>query len=209
MAIQPTGKLIAAMNETVEKPNAGGARERIMTTAYELFARFGTRSVGVDTIIAKSGVAKMSLYRHFRSKQALVEAFMERREERWTLAWLRADVEARAETPEARLLAVFDVFDGWFRTPDFEGCSFINILLEYEPGNPLRDRAIVHLANIRAFLRELAEEAGLANPEAFAATWHILMKGSIVSAGEGNREAARHAREAARMVLAGWPRIRG
>jgi AcrR family transcriptional regulator len=190
---------------TVAKGEAAGARERILSAAYGLFQRFGTRAVGIDRIIADSGVAKMSLYRHFRSKQALVEAFMERREERWTLAWLKADVEARSDDPRERLLAVFDVFDGWFHKKSFEGCSFINVLLEYPPASPLHDRAAEHLANIRAFLTELAEAAGLDDAARFAATWHILMKGSIIAAGEGNRDAARHARAAAEAVLAGWP----
>ena len=63
-------------------------RERILETAYDLFSRQGTRAVGVDTIIAGSGVAKMTLYRNFASKDDLIVAFLERREERWTRAWL-------------------------------------------------------------------------------------------------------------------------
>jgi AcrR family transcriptional regulator len=187
-------------------PRKDGARERVLNAAYDLFSRQGTRSVGVDAIIEKSGVAKMSLYRHFHSKQELVVAFMERRETKWTLEWLRADVERRPGGPEVQLLAIFDVFNGWFQEPGFEGCSFINVLLEYPPGDPSREKAIMHLANIRGFLRGLAEEAGLVNPEDFAATWHILMKGSIVSAGEGNRKAAKQAQAAAATILASWPK---
>lgn len=183
-----------------------GARERILKTAYDLFAHNGTRSVGIDTIIAKSGVAKMSLYRHFRSKQDLVLCFLERREALWTEDWLRRDVESRSGGPETQLLAIFDVFDAWFHTEDFEGCSFINVLLEYPPGDPLHEAAAVQLAHIRGFLQGLARQARLADIEAFADTWHILMKGSIVAAGEGNRQAAKRAQTAARAVLAGWPR---
>ena len=186
--------------------HADGARERILCAAYELFARNGTRSVGIDTIIEKSGVAKMSLYRHFRSKQDLVLCFLERREALWTVDWLRRDVESRPGGPGEQLLAIFDVFDAWFQKDDFEGCSFINVLLEYPPDDPLHLAAAEQLAHIRGFLQELASEAGLTDIEAFADTWHILMKGSIVAAGEGNRHAARRAQNAARAVLAGWPR---
>ena len=73
-------------------------RERILETAYELFSRYGTKAVGVDRIIAESGAAKMTLYRNFASKDELILAFLERREERWTRAWLQSEVEARADT---------------------------------------------------------------------------------------------------------------
>jgi len=107
------------------------ARERIDRTAYELFSRYGVRAVGVDTISARSGVAKMTLYRHYPSKKDLALAFLRRREELWTRSWLQQEVERLAHTPAARLLAVFDVFDKWFRRSDFEGCSFIKVLLEH------------------------------------------------------------------------------
>ena len=108
------------------------ARERILTTAYGLFCRHGIGAVGVDTIIDQSGVAKMTLYRHFRSKDDLVLAVLERREELWTRQWLVGEVKRRASDPAERLLAIFDVFDGWFRRRSFEGCLFVNALLEIE-----------------------------------------------------------------------------
>ncbi len=106
-------------------------RERLVTAAYELFARNGVQAVGVDAIIERSGVARQTLYRHFGSKQELVLAFLERREEVWTYGWLAAEVQRRERDPRRRLLAIFDVFDEWFRRPDFEGCSFINVMLEH------------------------------------------------------------------------------
>ena len=179
-----------------------GARERILDTAYDLFSRHGIRAVGVDAIIQQSGVARMTLYRHFTSKDALVLAFLERREERWTQDWLQHDVRERASDPAEQLLAIFDVFDEWFRRADFEGCSFINVLLEIaDPQSDLHRASASYLASIRAFVAGLAEEARIADPEALAHKWHILMKGSIVAAGEGDREAARRAREVAALVL--------
>src|SRR6187402_3319099 len=103
-----------------------GGRERILDTAYELFSRHGTRAVGVDRIIEEAGTAKMTLYRNFASKDDLIMAFLERREELWTRGWLQAEVQRRATEPRERLLAIFDVFGDWFALPDFEGCSFIN-----------------------------------------------------------------------------------
>ena len=177
-------------------------RERVLGTAYELFSRHGTRGVGVDRIIAESGVAKMTLYRNFASKDELILAFLERREERWTRDWLQAEVERRATAPAERMLAIFDVFGEWFATEDFEGCSFINVMLEVPvAGHPVREACVRHLAGIRAFVAGLAEEAGIADPDAVARQWHILMKGCIVAAGEGDGEAGARARELGALLL--------
>ncbi|HEV3379360.1 MAG TPA: helix-turn-helix domain-containing protein [Thermoleophilaceae bacterium] len=178
------------------------ARERILDTAYDLFSRHGIRAVGVDRIIATSGVAKMSLYRHFNSKEALVLAFLQERERRWTMEWLHAEVMRRGHDGPTRLLAIFEVFDEWFQKTDFEGCSFINVLLEFgDLEHPIRQASGRYLANIRGLVREFAEEAGVVDPEDMACKWHILMKGSIVAAGEGDRKAARRAREMGELLL--------
>jgi AcrR family transcriptional regulator len=167
-----------------------------------LFSRHGVRAVGVDRIVAESGVAKMSLYRHFRSKDELVLTFLQERERRWTNEWLRAEAERRGATPAERMLAIFDVFSEWFALEDFEGCSFINVLLEFDDREQrVRVATVEHLSNIRGFLRELASEAGAADPDALAHQWHILMKGSIVAAGEGDRLAARRAQEIGQLLL--------
>jgi AcrR family transcriptional regulator len=179
------------------------ARDRILDTAYELFSRHGTRAVGVDRIIAECGIAKMTLYRNFPSKDDLILAFLERRGERWTKAWLQVEAERRGDTPAARLLAIFDTFGTWFQNDDFEGCSFINVMLEVvDTDNPVRQASIEHLAAIRAFLRDLAEQAGIDDADAFAHQWHILMKGCIVAAAEGDRQAAARAREIGELLLA-------
>src|SRR3954449_12759331 len=101
--------------EVVTEGSAAGrpARERILDTAYELFSQHGTRAVGVDRIIAECGIAKMTLYRNFPSKDVLILAFLERRAERWTREWLECEV-GRSGSPAQCLLAVFDTFDGWF-----------------------------------------------------------------------------------------------
>jgi AcrR family transcriptional regulator len=179
-----------------------GARDRIVETAYDLFSRHGVRAVGVDRIVAESGVAKMSLYRHFPSKDDLVLYFLQERERRWTNEWLRAEAERRGATAGERMLAIFDVFGEWFVLEDFEGCSFINVLLEFDDReHRIRRASVEYLRNIRSFLRELATEAGAADPEALAHQWHILMKGSIVAAGEGDQLAARRAREIGKLLL--------
>ncbi|MGH9030798.1 MAG: TetR/AcrR family transcriptional regulator [Acidimicrobiia bacterium] len=176
-------------------------RERVLATAYELFSRRGVRGVGVDEVIAGAGVAKATLYRHFPSKDDLVLAFLDRREERWTREWVEAEARRRGSSAEEQLLAIFDLFDEWFRRDDFEACSFINVLLEMGTRHPAGDACVRHLANVRTIVRRLAEEAELRDPEAFAHSWHILMKGSIVSAAEGDADAARRARAMASLLI--------
>jgi AcrR family transcriptional regulator len=190
----------------VEAKQAIKPRERLLDAAYDLFATNGVGQVGIDTILAKSGCAKASLYSNFGSKVDLAIAFLEKREALWTREWLEAEVKRRASDPNERLLAIFDVFDGWFRKRTFEGCSFINVLLESNLDSPVRRAAAVHLSKIRAIVRGLAEDANLAEPEKFAQAWHMLMKGSIISACEGNRNAAREAKCAARLIIDGWKR---
>jgi AcrR family transcriptional regulator len=190
----------------VSRKKGSDARERLLCAAYQLFSAQGVEQVGVDTIVARSGCAKASLYAHFPSKSDLAIAFLDRREAVWTRGWLEAEVHRRGKTPEARLLAIFDVFDGWFQKASFEGCSFINVLLETGAKSPVRRAAAQHLANIRGIVRGLARDARLADTTRFADAWHMLMKGCIVAAGEGNRQAARTAKRAARLVLDGWPR---
>jgi AcrR family transcriptional regulator len=178
------------------------ARERILEAAYELFSRRGIAAVGVDTIVAEAGVAKMTLYRHFPSKADLALAFLERREERWTRDWLQVEAVRRGSNARERLLAIFDVFGEWFAEESFEGCSFVNILLEIDDrDDQVRQASVQHLSNIRAFVCGLADEAGAEDPEVLAAQWHILMKGSIVAAGEGDRDAARRAQAVGALLL--------
>jgi AcrR family transcriptional regulator len=177
-------------------------RERVMRAAYALFSRHGTRTVGVDAVIGQAGVAKMTLYRNFASKDDLILAFLERREAHWTHGWVRAESHRRGETPVQRLLAIFELFDEWFARPDFEGCSFVTTLLEVtNRDSPVRQASVKHLANIRSFLCDLATEAGVSDPDSFARKWHILMKGSIISAAEGDTQAAARARELGLLLL--------
>jgi AcrR family transcriptional regulator len=178
------------------------ARERILTTAYRLFTRRGIRAVGTDEVIARSGVAKATLYRHFPSKNDLVLAVLQRREELWTLGLVEQQSRLRGDTPEEQLLAIFDVFDDWFQErEDYDGCSFINVLLELGAAHPAGQASIRYLDNIRKILRERAEAAGLVDVDDFARSWHILMKGCIIAAAEGDLQAAQRAQAMGRALI--------
>lgn len=182
-------------------PDSG--RERLSRAAYELFSREGVKSVGVDAVIARAGTAKMTLYRNFPSKDDLILDFLHRREQLWTREWLETESSRRGETPRDQLLAIFDVFSEWFSQPDFEGCSFLTTMIEInDREHPVHQAAVVHLANIRDYIKGLAAEAGIRDADSFARKWHILMKGSIMAAHEGDAAAAARARELGELLLA-------
>ena len=190
------------MVATTRPESAQGARERILDTAYELFSHRGIHHVGVDEVVERAGVAKATLYNHFRSKDDLVLAFLEQREQIWTYGWVEREARRRGATPEEQLLAIFDLFDEWFYGDDFEGCSFVNTLLEFRDlEHPVGRASADYLENIRSLVRTLALEAGLRDPDAFALSWHILMKGSIVQAAEGDRDAAKRAQALGSLLI--------
>jgi AcrR family transcriptional regulator len=177
------------------------ARDRILETAYELFARHGIQAIGVDEIIRRAGVAKATFYNHFASKNDLVLEFLNLREQRWTLAWIDGEARRRASTPEEQLLTIFDLFDEWFHREDFEADSFVNVLLELGAAHPAGKASIEHIQHVRTIVTNLAEEAGLRATESFTRSWHILMKGSIVCAAAGDPDAAKRAQAMAKLLI--------
>ncbi|WP_136612232.1 TetR/AcrR family transcriptional regulator [Sinomonas albida] len=175
------------------------ARERILETAYGLFAARGVRDVGVDEIISHSGSAKATFYRHFPSKEALVLAYMDR----WYQ--VRHDMIEEAiehtDTPDDAILTAFNVLDDWFSRGADEVNTFLHVLTEFGPNHPLGRAAMEHLAAIRGRLAALATRAGLDDPEGFAWSFHILTKGAMVASIEGDHHAALRARNLARALI--------
>jgi AcrR family transcriptional regulator len=160
----------------------GGARERILDAASDLFYRQGIRAVGVDMVVSHAGVAKASLYHHFRTKDELAAAVLRRRDERWR-RWLLEFVEASGTNPERRVLAVFDALRTWFASDEFRGCGFINAAAEFPvTEHPVRIAAREHKHAVLADLRELVAQAGVRDPKRLARRLFLLMEGAIVTA---------------------------
>lgn len=158
------------------------ARDRIMKAASDLFYREGTQNVGIDRIIAESGVAKMSLYNHFKSKDALIAAWLQQRDANWR-EWFQQTVEEQAAEPTERLLAIFDALEVWFSQPDFRGCAFINSSVELvDPEHPGYQIAIEHQQAIYDYILQLARAAKMSNPEEVAEQLLLLAEGAIVVA---------------------------
>ena len=153
-------------------------------------------------MIARAGVAKATLYRHFATKNDLVLAVLERREQLWTHGLIEEQSGLLGDTPEEKLLAIFDVMHEWFQSRDgYEGCSFINVLLELGAEHPAGRASVAHIDNVRDIVRQRALAAGLTDVEDFASSWHILMKGAIILAAVGDLEAAHRAQKMARSLI--------
>jgi len=144
----------------------------------------------MDEIIAASGVAKATLYRHFRTKNDLVLAVLDHRNKVWTQELLDTEARLRGGSPEGQLLAIFDVLHEWFQRKDHASRTFIHVLLEMGAEHPIGRAVVGHLSSQRAMIERTATEAGLRAPADFATEWHVLMNGTIIAASEGNPDAS-------------------
>jgi AcrR family transcriptional regulator len=181
----------------------GTAREHILEVAAELFYKRGIKAVGVDTIIAEAGVAKMSFYNHYKSKDLLVEAYIKRRDI-WWRGWLQSTVERLENNLQDRPLAIFDALVERFTNPEFRGCAFINVLSELadEPQHPAYQAALEHKQQVLIYIKGLLEAAGVSDPAKVARQFMLLLDGALVTAGrEHNVEAAATARQIAKQLL--------
>jgi AcrR family transcriptional regulator len=181
------------------------AREKLLATATRLFYKYGINSVGVDEIVRQSGVTKMTLYKHFRSKDALATAFLEQIFSDWS-TWFMGRVEIlskKARTPEERVLAIFDALKEWFESPHFRGCPFINTVAEISDRNhPARKVAVEFKEKLLEIIRASLEPLGRGKKD-LAVPLLLLVDGAVVRATmTDSSESARAARKAAASLLA-------
>lgn len=178
-----------------------GARERLVEAAGRLFGEVGIRAAGIDRILAEAGVAKMSLYKHFKGKDELVVAALERKDQLFRETF-EAMVGSRQD-PRAKLLGVFDALGKWFERPDFRGCLFLNAAAELvEPGCPGREAIAAHKSWVLGRLRVLSADAGVPDPDAFADRLMLLFDGAIARAYvTGDPGVAEHGKAAAASLL--------
>jgi AcrR family transcriptional regulator len=167
-----------------------------------LFYRDGLRAVGIDTILAEAGVAKMTLYNHFASKEELIIAILEKRDVEFR-ASLMATVDAAGTDPAKRLLAVFDWLEGWFAGESFKGCVFIRAVSEFpEPTHPIHQTAWRHKVAVKAALTDLSAATGAKDPAALAEALSFVIDGAIVTAHATQTTApARSARATAAQLI--------
>ena len=177
-------------------------RGQLIETALRLFYRHGFHATGIDRVLAEAGIAKMTLYKHFGSKDALILACLAERD-RLFRAWFESEIDRRGKTGRDRLLAVFDILEAWFKSRDFHGCLFINAAAEHAPADdPVHVAAGAHKREIRRILEDVASEAGAGDPALLAGQLHLLMEGATVLAQvAGDFAAAAQARQAATALI--------
>lgn len=156
-------------------------RERILRTASELFYREGARAVGVDLVVERAGVAKTSLYRHFRTKDDLIAAFLEREDEQFWQQW-----DSVADRHRCDAQAELDAHMQWvgerLGRKNYRGCPQLNMAAEFpQADHPARTVAAAHKKELRRRLEGIADRLGVRRPEELAAQLLLLVNGAFVS----------------------------
>ncbi len=178
------------------------ARDRILNAAAELFAKHGVNAVGVDSIIEHAGVAKMTLYNNFPSKDELVAETLERVDNQW-FAWLREAVDRYSKSPKDRPYAFFDALREWFETPEFRGCPFLNTQAELPDQNhPAREACEDHAEHLKMFLDQSLRAAGVKSTPSLVEDLLLITQGAVtLAAVTGSSDPARRAKRLARTLI--------
>ena len=177
-------------------------REELIHLAYEVFSEHGFHSTGVDKLLANSGVSKRTLYKYFRTKEALIAAAIGYYRQK-ILAQAEAELSRRAGDPKGKLLALFDIKEEELSDPDYCGCFAINARLVYEGDHPeIKNASADFLSGIQAYIEQLCTDAGCSQPAVTAVKIMVLFVGTIVS-GQSQKDPAiaRAAREMAASLL--------
>lgn len=185
------------------KTEAATPREKLFQTAARLFFQHGYRAIGVDTIAAESGIGKMTLYRHFPSKDDLIAAYL-RESDRDFWAYFEQSIQSASPARE-QLLAFFQSLQDYATSPACYGCPFINVASEYpEPDYPGHQIALVHKQSVRMRFTELSREAGASQPQVLANALLLLMDGAYIAArmyGDSPESPAANVALAARQLI--------
>jgi len=178
-------------------------KEKLLQTAAHLFYQHGYRAIGVDTIASESGIGKMTLYRHYPSKDELILAYLRESNDEFWGYFERSTKEA--PTARGKLLAFFEALQSYVLSPECYGCPFINVATEYpEVGYAGHQVAVEHKQTVRARFIQLAEEAEAQHPEALANGLLLLMDGAYMAArmyGASANNPAANVVEAARQLI--------
>ena len=177
------------------------ARSRILDTALRLFYARGPRGVGVDTVIAESGVAKATFYKHFPRKDDLVLAYLDEVDQLW-FGQLRAAARAAGSDPREQLVGMFDALATACRRQGYHGCAFINTAAEVDADTDVHARTVEHKTVVRAWVADLAQRAGAREPQLLARQLTLLIDGGLAGGVlDADPSAAEAAKQAARALV--------
>lgn len=190
------------MSETAAPKRESPKRDHLLETAWRLFYRDGYHAVGIDTILAEAGVAKMTLYNHFASKDELIIAVLDRRHLDF-IGTLETTVEAAGRAPMKRLMAVFTWLEKWLESATFNGCAFIRAVAEYPRADEKPHQvAAAHKQSVIDLLSQLCREAELNEPASVGRQLALLVEGAIITAHTfGPGRVAKDTREAGRRLI--------
>ncbi|RDS78887.1 TetR/AcrR family transcriptional regulator [Dyella monticola] len=170
-----------AKTSSARAPESGAVRERILECASNLFYRQGVRAVGVDLVVAEAGVAKTSLYRHFRTKDDLIVAFLEREDVDFWTTWDGVAAQ-HMDDPAGELDAHMRWIGERLSRSNYRGCPQINVAAEFpEQDHPARHVARAHMHGLRSRLGAIAKRLDVAQPDVLAAQLALLVNGAFVS----------------------------
>lgn len=178
-------------------------RDRLLDAAGDLFYERGFQAVGIDQILRIVGITKTAFYKHFESKEDLILAVLERRDQRDMAQLLEYARQRGGRDPRQQILAFFDHLATWFSQPGFRGCLFQHAAIEFaSPGDPIHQKALAHGEHIASELRLRAQAAGADDPESLTRQLMLLVAGAITdrhAAGAG--DSAQAARRIAEVLL--------
>ncbi len=178
-------------------------REELVREAARIFYRDGFHATGMDALVAETGISKTTMFKHFRTKEDLILAALGYRDE-FFRNWLICRIEELADTPDARLLALYDVLAEWFGQPDFNGCMFIKAAAEYQNlAHPINVQSAKHKRRLFDYVAGLARDAKASDPDGLARQLLLLKEGAIVARHMGYEpDPAGDAKQAARVLVA-------
>jgi len=171
------------MTSNITKPKLakGAAKDHILKVASKLFYEHGIRAVGVDTIVAQSGVVKTTLYDHFPSKDDLINAYLTMHDQVFWQVWDTALLKS-PDSPVQQIRDLFDVLDAGLATPEVLGCAFLSAASEFpELTQSSHQLALVHKQKVKMQLQALAQAAGVTQPEELAEQLLLVLNGAFAS----------------------------
>ena len=179
-------------------------RDRILSTATDLFQTRGINSTGVDTIVAEAGTTKMTLYKYFHTKEALILEVL-RKSQTDFQTWLENQFSARSGKPADKIQQLFDFIEEWVNSPSFLGMGFIKASAEFpDEQNPIHQLSSQQSKDFRQYIAQLATEADIKDADGLALQLSLLFEGAVqaeqMQRGSG---AIKYAKQAAKILIDG------
>jgi AcrR family transcriptional regulator len=176
-------------------------REQLVKTALKLFYRDGIKSTGIDKVLAESGVAKMTMYNHFKSKDDLIVAALNRQHE-FFINMIEKEIDKNGN-PSKKVLSIFDAVHDWINSPKYRGCFFINTVAEFGSSNEkIQEICREHKLVLYSRVENLLKEGGQSHVKKKAIQLGLLIEGAIVQSQlVGDADAAKNAKAVAKIIL--------